>query len=53
MVVFCIIGASPGGSEKNTLEGVSSRSDDTEKRVGDLRDRLVEITQEQKKKFKK
>ena len=35
---------------QNTLEGSNSRLDDTEKRMSNLEDRVVEITQTEKKK---
>ena len=37
-------------SEINTLEGINSTLDDTEKRISKLEDRTVEITQVTRKK---
>ena len=38
--------------KKNTLEGINSRLDDTQKQISELENRVEEITQvEQKKEF--
>ena len=34
---------------KNTLEGINSRSDDTEEQLSELEDRVVEITEGEQK----
>ena len=38
---------------KNTLEGINSRLEDAEEQIGDLEDRIVEITQSQEQKEKR
>ena len=37
--------------QKNTLEGINSRLDDTEEQISEEEDRVVEITQAEQKKF--
>ena len=38
---------------KNTLEGINSRITETEERIGELEDRMVEITAEEQNKEKR
>ena len=38
---------------KNTVEGISSSLDDTEKQISNLGDRIIEITQTEQKKEKR